>query len=74
MKKGEEFKVPHYASTAAICDGNLPQLAICDGNLPYVMATCLYSQRFYLSWPSAIYNYSDTIFYIKLLLKLKLLL
>jgi hypothetical protein len=60
MKKGEELKVPYYASTVATCDSNLPQLAICNGNLPYIMATCLYSQRLYLSWPSAIYDYSNT--------------
>ena len=30
-KGGEEFKVPHYASAAAVR----------DGNLPYVKATCL---------------------------------
>jgi hypothetical protein len=60
MKKGEELKVPHHASAAAIYNSNLPQLVIYDGNLPYIMATCLYSQQLYLLWPSTIYNYSNT--------------
>ena len=30
---GKELKVPHHASAAAVC----------DGNLPYIMAICLYS-------------------------------
>ena len=30
-ERGEELKVPHYASAAAVR----------DGNLPYVKATCL---------------------------------
>jgi hypothetical protein len=30
-ERGKEFKVPHHASAAAVC----------DGNLPYVKATCL---------------------------------
>ena len=30
-EKGEEFKIPHHASAAPAC----------DGNLPYVKATCL---------------------------------
>ena len=25
-EKGEELKVPYYASAAAICDGNLPYI------------------------------------------------
>ena len=37
-KKGEEFKVPHHASAAAVRDGNLPHY---DGNMPPVKATCL---------------------------------
>ena len=40
IKKGEEFKVPYYASAAAVCDGNLPYI---KGNLPYIIATCFYS-------------------------------
>ena len=32
-ERGEELKVPHYASAAAACDGNLPQ----------IMAAYLYS-------------------------------
>ena len=31
---GEELKVPHYTSAAAVCDGNLPQLALNNGHLP----------------------------------------
>ena len=34
-ERGEELKVPHYASAAAAC----------DGNLPYIIAICLYSQH-----------------------------
>ena len=30
-ERGKELKVPHYASTAAVR----------DGNLPYIKATCL---------------------------------
>jgi hypothetical protein len=30
-ERGEEFKVPHHANAAAVC----------DGNLPYIKATCL---------------------------------
>ena len=33
-KRGEEFKVPHHANAAAVCDGNLPQLALNNGHLP----------------------------------------
>ena len=36
-KRGKEFKVPHYASTTAAR----------DGNLPYIIAICLYSQQNY---------------------------
>ena len=34
-ERGKELKVPHHASTAAVC----------DGNLPYIIANCLYSQQ-----------------------------
>ena len=37
-ERGEELKVPHYASAAAVC----------DGNLPYIMAICPYSQHYYI--------------------------
>ena len=37
-ERGEELKVPHYASAAAAR----------DGNLPYTITTCLYSQQNYL--------------------------
>ena len=30
-ERGEKLKGPHYANTAAVC----------DGNLPYIKATCL---------------------------------
>ena len=32
-ERGKELKVPYYANTAAVRDGNLPQ----------IMAACLYS-------------------------------
>ena len=35
-ERGEELKVPYYASTAVVR----------DGNLPYIMANCLYSQHY----------------------------
>jgi hypothetical protein len=38
-KGGKEFKVPHYASTAAAC----------DGNMPHVKATCLISRQYALN-------------------------
>ena len=37
-ERGEELKVPHYASTAAVHDGNLPHR---DSNMPHVKATYL---------------------------------
>ena len=37
-ERGEEFKVPHHASAAAACDGNLPYY---DGNMPPIKVTCL---------------------------------
>ena len=37
-ERGKELKVPYYASTAAVRDGNLSYR---DGNMPYVKATCL---------------------------------
>jgi hypothetical protein len=44
---GEEFRVPYYASAAAVCNSNLlycgGNLSYCEGNIPYIMATCLYS-------------------------------
>ena len=33
-ERGEELKVPYHISTAAVCDGNLPQLAPNNGHLP----------------------------------------
>jgi hypothetical protein len=33
-KRGEEFKVPYYASAAVARNGNLPQLALNNGHLP----------------------------------------
>ena len=50
MKKGKELKVSYHISAAATY----------NGNLPYIIATCLYFQQLCLSWPSAIYNYSNT--------------
>ena len=44
-RRGEELKVPHYASAVTARDGNLPYY---DGNLPYIIATCLYSQYWQL--------------------------
>ena len=35
-ERGEELKVPHHASAAAVRDGNLPQ----------IIAICLYSQHY----------------------------
>ena len=35
-ERGEELKVPHYASTVAVY----------NGDLPYIIATCLYSQHY----------------------------
>ena len=37
-ERGEELKVPHYASAAAVRDGNLLYY---NGNMPPVKATCL---------------------------------
>ena len=37
-ERGEELKVSHYASAAAVRDGNLPHY---NGNMPYIKATCL---------------------------------
>ena len=34
-ERGKELKVPHYASAAAAC----------DGNVPYMKATCLTSKQ-----------------------------
>jgi len=45
MKKGEELKVPYYASAVVIC----------DGNLPYVTATC-HIWRQFASYCNAIYS------------------
>ena len=36
--RGKELKVPHYASAAAVRDGNLPYY---NSNMPYIKATCL---------------------------------
>ena len=36
--RGEELKVPHYTSAAAVYDGNLPHY---NGNMPPIKATCL---------------------------------
>ena len=35
-ERGEELKVPHHTSAAAVR----------DGNLPYIIAICLYSQQY----------------------------
>ena len=37
-ERGKEFKVPHYTSTVAARDGNLPNY---NGNMPYIKATYL---------------------------------
>ena len=57
---GEEFKVPHYASTAAAC----------DGNLPYIIANCLYSQHRYYKYFNTSSSFS--IFIIAILAKFSL--
>ena len=33
-ERGEKLKASHHASAAAVCDGNLPQLALNNGHLP----------------------------------------
>ena len=48
-ERGKELKVSHYASAAAVYNGNLPyyngNLPYYKDNLPYIIATCLYSQH-----------------------------
>ena len=42
IREGEEPRTPHYASAAAIRDGNLLSR---DGRLPYVTTICLIPNR-----------------------------
>ena len=52
-RRGKELKVPHYASAAAVR----------DGNLPYIIATCLYSQHWQLFFYGCPLYITDTIKY-----------
>ena len=44
-ERGKELKVPHYASTAAVRDGNLPQLALNNSHLLLFPTESLFRER-----------------------------